>query len=61
MLSALALLVLQAVTAQMESGDTVFSTSALYYGVRLIAALVIAILVPLLIDRHARSSRRVPR
>lgn len=61
MLSALALPVLRAVTNQMESGDTGFSTNRLYYAARLIAALLIAILVPLLIDRHARSSSRVRR
>ena len=61
MLSALALPVLRAVTTQMESSDTGFSTSRLYYAARLIAALLIAILVPLLIDRYARSSSRVRR
>jgi hypothetical protein len=61
MLSAFALPVLRAVTIQMESGDIGFSTSRLYYAARLIAALLIAILVPLLIDRCARSSSRVRR
>lgn len=61
MLSVLALPVIRAVAAQMGSGDTGFSASRLYYAARLIAALLIAILIPLLIDRHARSSSRVRR
>lgn len=61
MLSAFALPVLRAVTTQIASGDTGLSTSRLYYAARLIAALLIAILVPLLIDRHARNSTRVRR
>jgi hypothetical protein len=61
MLSAFVLPVLRAVTAQMESGDTGFFTSRPYYAARLIGALLIATLVPFLIDRHARSSGRVRR
>lgn len=60
MLSALVPIV-RAVTAQMESGDTGFTTSRLYYTARLIGALLIATLVPILVDRHARSSSRVRR
>lgn len=61
MLSALVLPILLAVTAQMDSGGSGFSTSRLYYAARLIGALLVATLVPLLIDRHARSSSRVRR
>jgi hypothetical protein len=60
MLSALALLA-RVVVTQMETGGTGFSTSRLYYASRLIGALLIATLVPLLIDRHARRSSRVRR
>jgi hypothetical protein len=60
MLSALALLA-RVVVTQMETGGTGFSTSRLYYASRFIGALLIATLVPLLIDRHARRSSRVRR
>lgn len=60
MLSALVLPV-WVVVIQMETGSTEFSTSRLYYASRLIGALLIATLVPLLIDRHARRSSRVRR
>jgi hypothetical protein len=59
-LSAFVVLVWVVVT-QMDTGDTGFSTSRLYYVSRLIGALLIATLVPLLIDRHARRSSRVRR
>ena len=47
--------------AQMEGGDTGFFASRPYYAARLIGAILIAMLIPLLIDRHARSSTRVRR
>jgi hypothetical protein len=60
MLSAFVLLAWVVVT-QLETGDPGFFTSRLYYASRLIGALLIATLVPLLIDRHARRSSRVRR
>jgi len=35
------------------------SDAHLFYGMRLLGALILATLVPLLIDRHARHSSRV--
>lgn len=61
MLSASALLVVSIIVVQMEAGGIEFSTSRFYYTSRLIAALLIATLVPLLIDRRARRSSRVRR
>ncbi len=61
MLSAFLLPVAWVVLTQMETSDTGFFTSHLYYAARLIGALLIATLVPLLIDRHARRSSRVRR
>lgn len=49
------------VVTRFDTGDTGFSTSRLYYASRLIGALLIATLIPLLIDRHARLSSRVRR
>ena len=60
MLSPFVLPVLLAVSTQMES-DAGFSTGRLYYAARFIAALLVATLIPFLIDRHARSSPRVRR
>jgi hypothetical protein len=61
MLSASVLLVVWILVTQVEAGGTEFSTSRLYYALRLIGALLIATLVPLLIDRRARRSSRVRR
>ena len=46
---------------QAAIGSAEFSTSRFYYAARLIGALLIATVVPLLIDRHARRSSRVRR
>jgi hypothetical protein len=46
------------VVVQAESDSAEFSTTPLYYAVRLIGALLIATLIPLLIDRRARRSTR---
>jgi hypothetical protein len=61
MLSASAFLLIGAVVAQFEIGTTEFSDNHLAYALRLIGALLIATLVPLLIDRRARRSSRVSR
>ena len=61
MLSAFVLPAVRVVMTQVEAGDTGFFTSRPYYAARLIGALLIATLVPLLIDRYARRSSRVRR
>ena len=61
MLSTFAFLVIGAVVAQFEIGTTEFSDNHLAYALRLIGALLIATLVPLLIDQRARRSSRVSR
>ena len=61
MLNAAVLLVVNVVVIQAETGIADFSTSHLYYASRLVGALLIATVVPLLIDRRARRSRRVLR
>jgi hypothetical protein len=43
-------------TAQMAVSEVDISTSRFYYAARLIGALLVATLVPLLIDRRARRS-----
>lgn len=59
MLSAAVCLVTMIQTTQMEVGGSQFTTSRFYYASRLIGALLIATLVPLLLDRRARRSNRV--
>jgi hypothetical protein len=59
MLSASALLVIGVVGAQTDTDTTEFSDNHLVYALRLIGALLIATLVPLLIDQRARRSSRV--
>lgn len=54
MLSASVLLIVRVVVTQTATGSTEFSTSHFYYASRLVGALLIATLVPLLIDRRAR-------
>jgi len=58
MLSAAIFLVVRIVATQADTGGAEFSTSRLYYAARLIGALLIATVVPLLIDRRARRSNR---
>jgi hypothetical protein len=60
MLSA-SVLVIRIIMMQMEMDIAQFTTSRFYYASRLIGALLIATLVPLLIDRRARRSSRVLR
>jgi hypothetical protein len=59
MLSATALHVVGVVRAQAESDTAEFSDNHLFYALRLIGALLIATLVPLLIDQRARRSSRL--
>ena len=59
MLSATALLVMGVVRTQTETDTAEFSDNHLFYALRLIGALLIATLVPLLIDQRARRSSRV--
>jgi hypothetical protein len=58
MLSAAVFLIVSVVATQAATVGAEFSTSRLYYALRLIGALLIATVVPLLIDRHARRSNR---
>jgi len=60
MLRASVLLILTVVAAQAAAGSPEFSTSRFYYAARLIGALLIATVVPLLIDRRVRRSDRTP-
>jgi hypothetical protein len=59
MLSAAVFLIVRVVANQADTVGAEFSTSHFYYASRLIGALLIATVVPLLIDRHARRSNRV--
>ena len=58
MLSAAVFLIASVVANPADTVGGKFSTSHLYYASRLIGALLIAMVVPLLIDRHARRSNR---
>jgi hypothetical protein len=58
MLSAALFLIVSAIATQLDAGDVEFSSIRLYYASRLIGALLLATVVPLLIDRRARRSRR---
>ncbi len=59
MLSAAVFLIVSVVATQADTIGAEFSTSRFYYASRLIGALLIATVVPLLIDRRARRSNRV--
>ena len=59
MLSASPLLVVGVVVTQVETDTADFSDNHLFYALRLIGAILIATVVPLLIDRRARRSSRV--
>ena len=59
MLSAAVFLIVSVVAAQASAVGAEFSNSRFYYASRLIGALLIATVVPLLIDRRARRSSRV--
>jgi hypothetical protein len=58
MLSAAVFLIVRVVADQADTVAAEFSTRHFYYASRLIGALLIATVVPLLIDRHARRSNR---
>jgi hypothetical protein len=59
MLSATALHVIGVVRTQTELDTAEFSDNHLVYALRLIGALLVATLVPILIDQRARRSSRV--
>lgn len=59
MLSPAVSLIVRALVTQAETVGAEIATSRFYYAARLIGALLIATLVPLLIDRRARRSSRV--
>jgi hypothetical protein len=58
MLSAAVSVIVRVFASQMEAAGAEVSSSRLYYAGRLVGALLIATLVPLLIDRRARRSSR---
>lgn len=58
MLSRAVSLIVRALVTQAETFTAEFPTSRFYYAARLIGALLVATLVPLLIDRRARRSSR---
>lgn len=60
MLRVSVLAILAVADAQTDTASADFGTSHYYYAARLIGALVIATVVPLLIDRRARRSSRAP-
>jgi len=47
------------VVSQTDTGSAEFSNNHLFYALRLIGALLVATVVPLLIDRRARRSSRI--
>lgn len=61
MLIASVVLVAGFVVTQADPGGAESSIGRLYYTARLIGALLIATLIPLLIDRHAHRSSRIGR
>jgi len=58
MLSASLFLIVSAVATQVDAGDVGSSSNRFYYASRLIGALLLATVVPLLVDRRARRSSR---
>jgi hypothetical protein len=58
MLSASLFLIISAVATQVDAGDVGPSSMRFYYASRLIGALLLATVVPLLIDRRAHRSNR---
>ena len=59
MLSASALVAVGLAATQTDTDSTEFSANHLLYALRLIGALLVATVVPLLIDRRARRSSRI--
>ena len=61
MLIASVILVAGLVVTQADPGGAEFSTGRFYYAARLIGAILVATLIPLLIDRRAHRSSRIGR
>jgi hypothetical protein len=59
MLIAAVILVVGFVVTQATPGETEFPVARFYYAARLIGAILVATLVPLLIDRRAQRSSRI--
>jgi hypothetical protein len=59
MLSASAIVAVGFVATQTDTDGAEFSANHLFYALRLIGALLVATVVPLLIDRRARRSSRI--
>ncbi len=59
MLSAVVSAIVSVLVSQADAAGAEVSSSRFYYAARLIGALLIATLIPLLIDRRARRSSRV--
>jgi hypothetical protein len=59
MLSASAIVSVGFVVTQTDTDGAEFSANHLFYALRLIGALLVATVVPLLIDRRARRSSRI--
>jgi hypothetical protein len=58
MLSASLFLIVSAVATQVDTEDVASSGIHFYYALRLIGALLLATVIPLMIDRRARRSSR---
>ena len=61
MLTAAVVLVAIFVVTQADAGSADFFTSRFYYAARLIAAILVATVMPLEIDRRVRRSSRIGR
>ena len=61
MLIASLLVVAGFILIQGDSGDAEYSARRYFYAARLIGAILIATVIPLLIDRRARRSSRIAR
>jgi hypothetical protein len=59
MLSASAIVAVEVFATQTDTDGAEFSGNHLFYALRLIGALLVATVVPLLIDRRARRSSRI--
>ncbi len=59
MLSASAIVAVGFALSQTDADSAQFSANHLFYALRLIGALLVATVVPLLIDRRARRSSRI--
>jgi hypothetical protein len=59
MLSASAIVAVGLIVSQTDADNAEFSANHLFYALRFIGALLVATVVPLLIDRRARRSSRI--